>query len=765
MKVSYIFSRLAAALAAAALLAASPGSAAAAASGDPFVLTSAVEYASAHDKIGGWLLDDGERFARASAALGDLDGDGFLDILIGASRDNDGATKAGALYVMFMGGGGGDPTQVKSVQKISALAGGFADAPAQDGGAYPALKAQDKLGYCVAALGDLDGEGTTDVFASVTGSDGEAGSGYVLFLRPDGTVRRRQRVGNAFGGLAAGTLEADGGFGQACGYLGTDAAGRALLGVGAPDEDGGYGRVHVLALEADGSVATHAAIGRSAGGGLDAALERRGQFGGRAVVRLGDLDGDGADEVLVGARSTDTHGAVFVLSFDAAAGGLAAGAVASATKISGTGPEIGLTDADANAQRHTASAEFGNAAAALGDVTGDGVPDVAVSANNAREGVLYLLALNADGSVRDVRAVDKSTLAAAPDLRGDADLPALDRWCRSLSAPGISAADGGFSIVCGGGAGTTGDAWLLTFSGTSDAASSSGGTAPTTAAPTAAPTANDEPTSSPATSFEPVDGLTYCAGGTTLSSNWNHGTQLVTGPLTLAGCQAQCAADDACAYMTVKAEDGRCITKADDCEVRESTEGSTTYIATHSDVKATPTPEQTAPEQPTAKPTPEPTQGGGGGGGGKGGGEEGGSGSGLKGKGEGGGRGEGDGKGGEGGGKGDLSEGGGKGGEGGHGDDDGEEEGPAAPGKKTESTNAKWWLAAGAGGGAIALCAAVACFSKRGGEKRRFCDRGGGAAAAQPQRDHKSPPPPPPVAGFAGPASAPAGEVVGTDIV
>ncbi len=45
-------------------------------------------------------LDDGDQFGYEVASLGDLDRDGNLDLLTGAWGDDDGASEAGAVYVL-----------------------------------------------------------------------------------------------------------------------------------------------------------------------------------------------------------------------------------------------------------------------------------------------------------------------------------------------------------------------------------------------------------------------------------------------------------------------------------------------------------------------------------------------------------------------------------------------------------------------------------------------------------------------------------------
>ena len=57
------------------------------------------------------------------ASIGDLDGDGVVDMIVGAELDDDGGPDRGAIYVLFLLVDG----NVKSFQKISHSEGGFID--------------------------------------------------------------------------------------------------------------------------------------------------------------------------------------------------------------------------------------------------------------------------------------------------------------------------------------------------------------------------------------------------------------------------------------------------------------------------------------------------------------------------------------------------------------------------------------------------------------------------------------------------------------
>jgi len=67
------------------------------------------------------FLDTGDSFGEDVANIGDFDGDGVTDIVVGANDDDDGGTDRGAIYMLLMNSDG----TVKSEQKISDTEGSF----------------------------------------------------------------------------------------------------------------------------------------------------------------------------------------------------------------------------------------------------------------------------------------------------------------------------------------------------------------------------------------------------------------------------------------------------------------------------------------------------------------------------------------------------------------------------------------------------------------------------------------------------------------
>lgn len=196
-------------------------------------------------------------------ASGDLDGDGRMELVVSAPGDDTAGTDAGAIFVFEGDGFSLSPTPTQAI--------------------YGA--AGDGLGAAL-ALGDLDGDGFLDLIvgAPTSGTGGEAlvfaGSASGLASSPAVTIAGAA-AGDDFGtSIATGDFNGDGT---------TD-----LL-VGAPGADGG-GTDRGAAYVFDGGVGgVEAAASWSSGGAAD------GDWLGMAVDSAGDTDGNGVDDVLVGA--------------------------------------------------------------------------------------------------------------------------------------------------------------------------------------------------------------------------------------------------------------------------------------------------------------------------------------------------------------------------------------------------------------------------------------------------------------------------------
>jgi len=286
----------------------------------------------------------GDNFARAVGAAEDVNGDGYADVIIGAPYNDTGGTNAGKAYVYYGGATGLTP--------------GPADWTAT--GVY----AGDNFGTAVSTAGDVTGDGYADLVIGATGYPQGTGNGkaYVYYGSPTGPT-----TGPA-NWTASGEHAADH-FGFSVGTAGdVNGDGCADLVAGAWGYDENRGKAYVY----HGSPAGLGAVPAWTAEGVNV-----GDYFGWSATTTGDVDGDGYADLAVGAWGYDDAANTDAGRVDVYHGGVAGLDVTSTFTATG----------------QNASDTFGFAVATAGDVDGDGYADLIVGAQgyaiSAGQATLY----------------------------------------------------------------------------------------------------------------------------------------------------------------------------------------------------------------------------------------------------------------------------------------------------------------------------------------------------------------------------------------
>jgi len=317
------------------------------------------------------------------ASAGDVNGDGYADVIVGASGAN---SSTGKIY-LFQGS-----------------AAGLTGSAANPAFSATGETAGDRFGGSVAGAGDVNGDGYADVIVGARAFDEYRGKVYVFHGGPWGLTGSAaspafsatgERAGDEFGVSVAGAgdVNGDGYADVIVGKYGSDISDFA----GNPP----WGKVYLFQGSAAGLIRPAAF---SIYGGRNTCF-------GVHVAGVGDVNGDGFADFIVGAPcGGDYTGMVHLYQ-----GGAAGLTVRAAFSASGEAP----------------SNFFGTSSAGAGDVNGDGYADVIVGAPgySGSTGKVYLF--QGGGSGR---------LVLASQLRSGDDPGQVQPWGLSLASDSLRVA-------------------------------------------------------------------------------------------------------------------------------------------------------------------------------------------------------------------------------------------------------------------------------------------------------------------------------------
>jgi hypothetical protein len=321
--------------------------------------------------IGGFVVNGQSAFDGSGgsvASAGDVNGDGLVDLIIGASGgDPTLATEAGRSYVVF----GKTNTNAVNLSAVAAGTGGFV---------VNGQSARDGSGLSVASAGDVNGDGLADLIIGALWSDPtlatDAGRSYVVFGKTNTNAVNLSAVAAGANGFVINGQSGRDYSGASVASAGdVNGDGLADLIVGAPlsDPAGGAdaGRSYVVFGKANGSAIDLSAVAAGTGG-----FVINGEFvqdtSGASVASAGDVNGDGLADLIVGAKSSDpsrmnSAGRSYVVY-----GKTGSSAIDLSAVVAGNGGFV------INGQ--SANDFSGVSVASAGDVNGDGLADLIVGA-------------------------------------------------------------------------------------------------------------------------------------------------------------------------------------------------------------------------------------------------------------------------------------------------------------------------------------------------------------------------------------------------
>ncbi|NRA56501.1 MAG: FG-GAP repeat protein [Phycisphaerales bacterium] len=361
----------------------------------------------------------------ALGAAGDINGDGLDDLATSAP------------YGGFSNGGGylvlGTTGPVPVDRSISDLPGG--------GGARVFDFDQRQLGTSAAIVGDINADGIDDAAFGALRAGGTTGAVFVVFGRDAGSpFPTGIYIENLDGtdGFRLDGVDASDRFGRTvhrAGDMNGDGVDDMIVGAPGADPDRGQatGAAYVLFGRPGGFPASLGVAGLAGDEGFRIDGVETGDYTGRSVTLAGDINGDGLDDLAIGAPAAaptgDRTGSTFVIF----------------GRSTPFPPSVRLVDLDGGdgfrVNGSTPGGAVGAALAGIGDVNGDGLDDLAIGApglgytpiageaivifgsRDDRPAAIDLADLDASIGFRmrtdDVEDLVGYSVAAAGDLNGD----------------------------------------------------------------------------------------------------------------------------------------------------------------------------------------------------------------------------------------------------------------------------------------------------------------------------------------------------------